>query len=121
MQDDHFLTITDRVNIPVPLDLDTDYQVVAEISTYKEEKGSKQDGTYNFIHKAKFTGGVQLLKGEKVIKGEKKSSASQKWRRLVEGYGYSYDSWMQWQFTKFDEMREEYEVNSNETTPTDSE
>jgi len=113
-KDDHFLTITDRVNIPVPLDIDTDYQVIAEICTYKEDKGSKQDGTYNFIHKAKFTGEVQLIKGEGVIKGQKKSSASQKWRRLVEGNGYTYDAWMQWQFGRFDELREEYEAHRSQ-------
>ena len=109
-QDDHYLTITDRVNIPVPLEIDTEYQVVAEVCTYKEDKGSKQDGTYNFIHKAKFIGEIQLIKGEKVIKGQKKSSASQKWRRLVEGYGLNYDKFMQWQFSKFDELKEEYEA-----------
>ena len=111
---DHYLTITDRVNIPVPLEIDTDYQVVAEISTWKDGRESKQDGTFNYIYKAKFVGAVQLIKGEKVIKGQKKTSASQKWRRLVEGNGYTYDSWMQWQFSKFDEMKEEYEAWSSQ-------
>lgn len=105
----HFLRITDKANIPVPLEPDTDYQVIAEISTYGSDSTSNQDGTYSYTHKARFIGEVQLVKGDKVILGKKKSSASQKWRRLVEGYGMDYDKWMQWQFTKFDELKEEYE------------
>lgn len=116
----HFLTITDKTNIPVPLEIDTEYQVVGEISTWNEGKSSNQDGTYSHTHKARFIGEIQLIKGEKVIRGQKKSSASQKWRRLVEGYGFQYDAWMQWQFSKFDEMKEEYEANTHEATPTDS-
>lgn len=106
----HFLKIIDSVNIPVPLEIDTDYQVIAEVSIIKEDKGSKQDGTYKYTYKAKFCGEVQLIKGEKVILGKKKSSWSQKWRRLIEGYGMEYDKFMAWLFTKFDELREEYEA-----------
>lgn len=106
----HFLTITDKTNIPVPLEIDTEYQVVGEVCTYKEDKGSNQDGTYSYTHKARFIGEIQLIKGERVIKGQKKSSWSQKLRRFIEGNGISYDGFMAWLFTKIDDLIEEYEA-----------
>lgn len=109
---DHWLRVTGKVNLPVGLEIDTEYQLVGEITTYGTESGSKQDGSYSITSKAQFSGEVQLIKGEQVIRGQKKSSNSAKWRRLIEGNGINYDSWMQWQFSKFDEMREEYEARS---------
>tara|TARA_R110000868_G_scaffold409381_2_gene694759 strand:- start:1033 stop:1380 length:348 start_codon:yes stop_codon:yes gene_type:complete len=109
---DHFLKITGKVNIPVPLEVDCEYAFVGEISTYGCDTTSKQDGTHNHTHKAQFSSDVQLIKGEQVILGKRKSSNSAKWRRLIEGNGLDYDKWMQWQFSKFDEMREEYEARS---------
>lgn len=110
----HFLRITDKVNIPVPLEPDTDYQVVGEICTWGADSSSNQDGTHSYTHKARFTGEVQLIKGEQVILGKKKSSNSQQWKRRVEGDGFNYDSWMAWQFSKYDELKEEYEARSAE-------
>lgn len=109
----HFLAITDKTNIPVPLEIDTEYQLVGEISTWNEGKSSNQDGTYSHTHKARFIGEIQLIKGDQVILGKKKSSWSQKWRRLVEGKGYDYEKWMAWQFSKFDELEEEYASHSD--------
>lgn len=109
-QHDHYLRITGKVNIPTSLDDDTEYQVVGIISTFGTDSTSKQDGTFNYTHKAQFSDAVQLIKGEQVILGKKKSSWSQKWRRLIEGYGMEYDKFMAWLFTKFDELREEYEA-----------
>lgn len=106
--DDHYLRVTGKVNVPTALEVDTEYEVIGVISTYGCDSSSKQDGTHNHTHKAMFSDAVQLIKGEQVILGSKKSSNSAKWRRLIEGSGYNYDKWMQWQFTKFDEMRDEY-------------
>lgn len=120
-QDDHYLRITGRVNIPTPMDDDTSYQIVGVVDTYGTDRTSKQDGTFTVTHKAMFSDAVTLFKGDQVILGKKKSSWSQKWRRLVEGRGHDYDKFEQWLFTKFDELEEEYEANPTETSPTDSE
>lgn len=91
----HFLRITDKANIPVPLDPDTDYQVIAEISTYGSDSTSNQDGTYSYTHKARFIGEVQLVKGDKVILGKKKhGSHSQRFRKKVIDDGFEYDHYM---------------------------
>lgn len=105
---DNFLKITGRVNIPVPLEVDTDYQFTGEISVYGVDQSSKQDGTHNFVFKAQFSDSVSLIKGEQVILGTKGQSLSQKWRRCVESNGLDYDKFMQWQFSKFDELKEEF-------------
>lgn len=91
----HFLSITDKTNIPVPLDIDTEYQLVGEISTWNEGKSSNQDGTYSHTHKARFIGEIQLIKGEQVILGKKKNgSKAQDMRKKVFGRGHEYDQWM---------------------------
>lgn len=109
--DEYYIRITDKANIPVALEPDCEYQIIGEIGTYGEDTTSKQDGTYTHTFKAKFIGEVQLIKGEKVIRGAKKTTWSQKWRRLIEGFGLDYDKFMAWLFTKFDELREEYEAS----------
>lgn len=111
-----WLRLTGKVNIAVPLDVDTEYQYTGRICVYGEDKKSKNDGTYNVTFAAQFVDEIHLIKGEQVILGEKKSSASQKWRRLVEGKGYNYDAWMAWQFRKFDELEEEYAAHESEST-----
>lgn len=107
---DHWLKITGKVNVDAPLSVDTEYQFTGIISTYGTDQSSKQDGTFNYTHKAQFVSEISLIKGEEIIRGQKKTSASQKWRRLVECNGFNYEEWMQWQFSKFNEMREEYEA-----------
>jgi hypothetical protein len=106
----NWLSITGKVNIPVPLVIDTDYTFMGNISVYGENVGSKQDGSYNVTYKAKFTDEIFLQKGEKAIQAKDKSSNSQKWRRLIQGDGFDYDRWMQWQFRNYEEMKREYET-----------
>jgi hypothetical protein len=105
---DNFLKVTGSVNIPVPLDIDTEYQFTGVVSVYGEDNRSKQDGSYSHTFKAQFVGEISLIKGDQVILGEKKSSWSQKWRRLVEGKGYEYNEFMQWQFGQFEDLEERF-------------
>lgn len=91
----HFLAITDKTNIPVPLEIDTEYQLVGEISTWNEGKSSNQDGTYSHTYKARFIGEIQLIKGDAVILGKKKvGSHSQRFRTKVINDGFEYDRYM---------------------------
>lgn len=111
----HFLKITDSVNIPVPLEIDTDYQVAAEISIIKEDKGSKQDGTYSYTYKAHFIGEAQLIKGETVIHGKKRGSLSQQLHHKVVGRGMQYDRFMNMLFRPeiFDMLEAEYDSHES--------
>jgi len=116
---DHWLSITGKVNIPQPLEMDCEYTFMGKIAIYGVNKGSKQDGSFNETFKAKFCEEIYLTKGEKVMQAKDKYSRSQKWRRLIEGKGHDYEKWMRWQFSKFNELEREYEVNAEESIDTD--
>jgi hypothetical protein len=92
--DTYFLRITGSVNIPVPLDIDTDYAFVGNISVYKDEKGSNQNGTYNHIFKAQFTDGLQLIKGDQTVLAKSKLSQSQMLRKDCREEDVDYDRFM---------------------------
>lgn len=106
--DDHFLRVTGSANIEAPLDIDTDYEFAGKISVYNEDKSSKQNGEYKFTYKAQFIENITLIKGDKVILGQKGQSWSQKWRNLVISDGTDYDAFERWLFTKHDELKEEF-------------
>lgn len=110
-QSDHFLKISGKVNIPVPLDVDTDYQFTGLISTYGADSTSKQDGTHTITHKAEFVGEISLIKGEQVILGKDKQSNSQRLRKAVFARGHDYAKFMFWLFRRLDELFEEYEID----------
>jgi len=75
----HYLRITDKCSIPESLEIDNEYTFAGIITIEKIEKASNGDG-FDFTHKAKFTSHLELQKGDKVFKGTKKSSISQKMR-----------------------------------------
>jgi len=104
-QDDHYLRITGKVNLPTALEVDTEYEVIGVISTYGCDSSSKQDGTHNHTHKAMFSDAVQLIKGEQVILGKKKrGSQSQQFRAKVLNDGYEYEKYMDAALAHFDEV-----------------
>jgi hypothetical protein len=101
----NFLRITGSVNIPVPLDIDTDYAFVGNISVYKEEKGSNQDGTFNVVYKAMFTDSLSLIKGEQSIPAKNKTTQSQMLRSDCRKRGIEYDEFIP--FLRHPELLEE--------------
>lgn len=107
-RNDCFLKITGRVNIPVPLEVDTDYQFTGAVSVYGVDQSSKQDGTHNFVYKAQFSDSISLIKGDKIILGTKGQSWSQKWRNLVINDGTDYDAFERWLFQQHDRLKEEF-------------
>lgn len=108
---DHWLQITGRVNIPVPLEVDTEYQFTGVIGTYGINQGSKQDGSFNYIYKAQFVEDVHLVKGEQVIKAEDKERKSQTLRKAIYAKGFEYDSFMNYILRNLDEIALGFEVN----------
>lgn len=90
----YFLRITGGVNIPVPLDLDTDYGLAGNISIYGSDSRSNQDGTQSITFKAQFTDGVSLIKGEQTILAKSKLSQSQMLRKKCLARGIEYDRFM---------------------------
>lgn len=106
---DLFFKITDSVNIPVPLELDTDYEFAGRVCVHSEHTGSKNDGTYKTTYAASFTEGVQLQKGDKVVLAKDKQSNSTRLRKAVYARGHEYEQFMKFLFTKLDDLFEEYE------------
>lgn len=90
----YFLRITGSVNIPVPLEIDTDYAFVGNISIYGSDSRSNQDGTQSVTFKAQFTDEVQLIKGEQSIQATRKSSQSQALNRECRNIGADYERLM---------------------------
>lgn len=102
---DFWLKITGKVNIAVPLDVDTDYQFTGRICVYGEDKKSKNDGTYNVTFAAQFVDEIHLIKGEQVILAKDKSKRSQQMRAAIHSYGEDYDSVMTFSL-RSDEMED---------------
>lgn len=94
--DNHFLRITGSVNIPVPLDIDTDYGFAGNISIYGSDARSNNDGTQSVTYKAQFTDEIQLIKGEQSIQAKHKLSQSQMLRRKCLIHGIDYEKFMNW-------------------------
>lgn len=92
----YFLKITGPVNIPVPLDLDTDYGFGGAIAVYGRDARSNGDGTETITYKANFTEGIQLVKGDKVLQAKNKLSQSQTLRRRCAARGVDYEAYMTW-------------------------
>jgi len=106
-----WIKITGKANIPVPLEIDTDYGFAGNISVYGITTGSKQDGTYNQTFSAKFTDEIQLIKGDQVIKAKDKTSKSQTLRKAIFAKGYEYEPFMNHIMRNLDELALSYEVN----------
>lgn len=116
--DEYRLKISDSVNIPVPLDLDTDYGFVGTISVYGDSRASKEDGTYVVTYKARFFTGIELIKGEKIYSANDKASWSQKMRRAILSNGLDYDKAMAFYLRpeNFARLAKWYEANTDEDT-----
>lgn len=113
MDDLYWLAISGRVNIPQPLELDTEYQITGVLSVYGVNRGSKQDGSFNNVFKSAFLHDVLLLKGDQVIPGKDKEHHSQKLRKAIFARGHEYTPVMTWILNhKLDELFEEYEQNN---------
>lgn len=90
----YFLRITGSVNIPVLLDIDTDYGFAGNVSVYGQDVRSNQDGTQSVTFKAQFTDEIQLIKGEQTVLAKSKYSQSQMFRKECLGEGGDYDKVM---------------------------
>lgn len=77
---EHYLRITDKASIAEPLEIDHEYTFAGIITIEKIEKAGNGEG-FDYTHKAKFTSHLELQKGDKVIKGNKKSSVSVRMRK----------------------------------------
>lgn len=78
------LHLTGGAEIEATLDNDTEYELVAPITTYSvKDERSNQDGTYTYHHKAKISGPITLIKGNKMIKGKDPKSESRKTRGAI--------------------------------------
>jgi len=119
MADNHFLKITGSVNIPVPLDMDTDYGFGGAIAIYGSDMRTNGDGTQSITYKGQFTEGVQLIKGEKIVQAKTKLSQSQMFRRECVKRGYDYDEVMtfQRQPENLDRLFELFERYARDTSP----
>lgn len=104
MDDLFWLSISGKVNIPTPLEIDTEYDFLGKISIYSEAKNSKQDGSYNRNFKASFLNDVQLLKGEQVIAAKDKEHKSQKLRKAIYAIGHDYNEGMDYILSHLDEI-----------------
>jgi len=107
----HWLKITGKVNIPVPLDIDTDYGFAGNISVYGMTQGSKQDGSFNYTFSAKFVDEIHLIKGEQIIKAVDKEHKSQTLRKAIFALGFSYEEFMNHIMRNLDELALSYEAN----------
>lgn len=90
----YFLRITGSVNIPVLLDIDTDYGFAGNVSVYGQDVRSNQDGTQSVTFKAQFTDEVQLIKGEQTVLAKSKLSQSQMLNKAVRDAGADYEKFM---------------------------
>lgn len=94
--DNYFLKITGSVNIPVALEMDTDYGFAGAIAIYGSDMRTNGDGTQSVTYKGQFTEGVQLVKAGKVIQAKSKLSQSQLMRRDCMKVGVEYEDFMTW-------------------------
>ena len=94
--DNHFLRITGSVNIPSPLDVDSDYSFAGNISVYGADSRSNQDGTQSVTFKAQFTDEVTVTKNGQTVLAKNKLSQSQMLRKACLGSGIDYDKFMTW-------------------------
>lgn len=122
--DNHFLKITGSVNIPVPLEMDTDYGFGGAIAIYGSDMRTNGDGTQSITYKAQFTEGIQLIKGAKVVQAKSKLSQSQMFRRECMKRGVDYDEVMTWlrnpeRINKLFDSFERYASDTNPDKKTD--
>lgn len=122
--DNHFLKITGSVNIPVPLEMDTDYGFGGAIAIYGSDMRTNGDGTQSITYKAQFTEGIQLIKGAKVVQAKSKLSQSQMFRRECMKRGIDYDEVMTWlrnpeRINKLFDSFERYAADTNIDKKTD--
>lgn len=78
------LHITGGAEIESAVENDTEYQIVGLITTFSVgDERSNQDGSYQIHNKAKFSGPITLIKGEKMIRGKDVKKESQKTRGAI--------------------------------------
>lgn len=82
MINSHILHLTGGASIEQAVENDTDYQIIAPITTFSVgDQRSRQDGTFDVHYKAKISGPVTLIRGDGVkIKGKEKKTTGQRIR-----------------------------------------
>jgi len=117
--DNLFLKITGSVNIPVPLDMDTDYGFGGAIAIYGSDMRTNGDGTQSITYKGQFTEGIQLIKGDKIVQAKTKLSQSQMFRRECMKRGIEYDDIMTWlrHPERINKLFDSFERYAADTTP----
>ena len=82
---ENYLRITDKAIIEASLEDETEYEFVGQITTCGKNTTPDGEGSELITHKARFTGSVTLIKGDKtLIKGRDKTKASQRLRWAIE-------------------------------------
>ena len=111
---EHIVRITGGFSVEAPLEIDQEYKVAMPVDVFSAEMRSNQDGTFNKHYKAKVSGMVTLVKGDKMIRAKSKGSYSQKMRGAVYHRGHDYDEFMGWLMAKkLDGLFYEYETENN--------
>lgn len=81
---ENLLRITGSAYIEEMLDPSKTLEIKGELSIYSVEKRDNQDGTFNLVNKAKFTGAVEVEQNRRTIRGIDKTKKSIAWRIRVE-------------------------------------
>ena len=96
IQNDYWLQLTGKVNIPSPLINDHSYKITGNFDVYTESQSSNQDGSYNITFRGKFTDEIFLEKNGEVMRATNKTSHSQDFRKKIFNAGHDYDEVMKW-------------------------
>ena len=92
----YFLRLIGKVNIPEPLNVDTNYSIACNCSITQERRDSNQDGSYNITFKAEPLTAEILKSNGEIIKAKDPRRVSEMFRKLCwkewhNGRGAIYD------------------------------
>ncbi|MDA2921685.1 hypothetical protein MYX07_00280 [Patescibacteria group bacterium AH-259-L07] len=92
---ERILKILGTAILPEMLKIDHDYTIGLTINITDINKKSRQDGSYNFIHKGKMLGELLVQKdfGKKIF-APTKGSSSKKWRDQLWALSEDYEDYM---------------------------
>lgn len=74
---DLYLRISDKAYIEQKVDLGHEYSLQGTITIESEKKKPDEEGGFDYTFTSKFTGAIELKKGNEVIKGKEKGRQSQ--------------------------------------------
>ena len=83
------LGITGRVELSESIDTEKEAVIKGAISIYQISYNDNNDGTFDRVYKGKFTEGLEVSQGDKIIQGKDKRRLSQKLRAIIYQDGLS--------------------------------